>query len=90
MREKLQTPAQRVTNPVWLRDQIGKFVQDCDANVTEDQQLADKERDDRRRAIYLERVESHQHWKHQLERVLRGKTLVEESAVALARKGVSL
>ena len=87
MSEKRQTPAQRVANPVWLRDQIGKLVQGCDDNITEDQQLADKERDNRRRDMHLARVESHRHWKRQLERVLRGKTFMEEVAENLKSTG---
>ena len=78
MRDKHQTPAQRVANPVWLREQIGKLIQDCDDNIKEDQKLADKERDDRRQDIYLARVESDRHWKSKLERILRGKTLTED------------
>lgn len=78
MREKHQTPAQRVANPVWLRDQIRKLVKDCDDNIDEDQTLVDKERDDRRRDMYFARVESHRHWKRQLERILCGKTFAEE------------
>ena len=87
MREKHQTPAQRVANPVWLRDQIGKLVQDSNKNITKDQQLADNERDDAKRGRYLERVESHQHWKRQLERILRGKTFMEEVAENLKSTG---
>ena len=52
---KHQTPAQRVTNPVWLRAQIQALIQGCDDNVDSDR-----------------------HWKSQLERVLRGKTYVED------------
>lgn len=81
MREKHQTPAQRVTNPVWLRAQIERIVGACDARIEEAEALADKAYGDHRN-MYLARVESHQHWKQQLERVLRGKTLVEEIAEA--------
>ena len=76
--DKPQTPAQRVTNPVWLRDQISALIESCDDNIAEDQELADKARDDGKRGLYLERVDSHKHWKRQLERVLRGKTFMEE------------
>ena len=76
--EKLQTPAQRVSNPVWLREQISGLIESCDDNIAEDQELADKARDDNKRGLYLERVDSHKHWKRQLERVLRGKTFMEE------------
>ena len=77
MREKPQTSAQRVSNPVWLRAQIQKLIEECDSNIEEDQALADKTRDNAR-DTYLARVESHQHWKRQLERILRGKTFAEE------------
>lgn len=77
MKQKRQSPAQRVANPVWLREQIGKLVNDCAANIEYDQELADKTRGDDR-GVYLARVESHQHWKRQLERILRGKTFNEE------------
>ena len=91
MREKPQTPAQRVANPVWLRDQIGKLVKDCDENIAEDQALADNARDDERDK-YLARVESHRHWKSNLERILRGKTFTEDlrEAVKWPLKGVRL
>lgn len=78
MREKHQTHAQRVANPVWLRDQIGKLVDVIDAVLGENQKLADKladkERDGPRRALYLGHIESYQHCKRQLERILRGET----------------
>lgn len=77
MKQKHQTPAQRVANPVWLRDQIGKLVRDCDNNIAEDQRLADHSRDTSRDR-YLARVEGCRHWKHQLERILRGKTVNED------------
>ena len=76
--EKPQTPAQRVTNPVWLREQISALIESCDDNIAEDQVLADKERDDAKRGLYLERVDSQKHWKRQLERLLCGKTFMEQ------------
>ena len=85
--EKLQTPAQRVSNPVWLREQISGLIESCDDNIAEDQALADKERDSAKRDCYLERVDSHKHWKRQLERVLRGKTFMEEVTENLKRTG---
>ena len=87
MREKPQTPAQRVANPVWLRAQIERIVGACDASIEEAQALADKAYGDHRN-MYLARVEIHQHWKQQLERVLRGKTLVEEIAKDLKQAGI--
>lgn len=78
MKEKRQTPAQRVTNPVWLREQISNLIEGCEENSTEDQELADKAHDSTKRDMYLERVASHQHWKRQLERILTGKAFTEE------------
>lgn len=76
MKEKIQTPAQRVANAEWLRSQIRHLVKECSFNIAEDQALADQARDISRDK-YLERVESHQHWKRQLERILSGKTSQE-------------
>lgn len=87
MKHKHQTPAQRVTNPVWLREQISDLIESSEENIAEDQELADKERDDAKRGRYLERVESHQHWKRQLERILRGKTFMEEITEDLKSAG---
>ena len=87
MKHKHQTPAQRVTNPVWLREQIGTLIESCAENSAEDQELADNEHDDAKRGRYLERVESHQHWKRQLERILRGKTFMEEITEDLKSAG---
>jgi hypothetical protein len=77
VKEKRQTPAQRVANPVWLRDQITQLVKDCNENIAIDQKLADKARDDKR-DMYLARVESHRYWKRTLERILHGRTFAEE------------
>lgn len=85
---KNQTPAQRVTNPVWLRQQIAELVTDCEDTIAEEQALADKERDDGRRAIHRERVESHQYWKKQFERVLSGKTSDDDLQAFLTNHGV--
>ena len=88
MRDKLQTPAQRVTNPVWLRQQITKLVADCEENITEDQELAAKERDESRRARYEASVDCHRHWRRQLERILTGKTSTEDLADTMIAQGV--
>lgn len=80
---KRQTTAQRVANPVWLRDQIGQLVQDCDENIADDAEQARCAGSIVQRDKYLARVESHRHWKHQLERVLRGRTFAEELAAEL-------
>ena len=88
MNTKTQTPAQRVTNPVWLRQQIAVLIADCDDNILEDQALAVKERDDGRRARYEASVDCHRHWKRQLERILTGKTSTEDIADTLIAQGV--
>lgn len=87
MTTKNQTPAQRVTNPVWLRQQIAELVVDCEETIAEDQALVAKERDDVRRARYAASVDCHRHWKKQLERILAGKTDVEALADTLIAQG---
>jgi hypothetical protein len=74
---KSQTSAQRIANPVWLREQIGQLLQDCYRNIEEDEELAERTGDAAKRDKYLARVESHHHWARQLKRVLRGKTSAE-------------
>lgn len=88
MTSKNQTPAQRVANPVWLRAQIQRLIKECAFHIEEDQALADKARDDAGDR-YLERVESHRHWKQQLERILRGKTTNEDLRALLQQEGVA-
>jgi hypothetical protein len=85
---KSQTTAQRIANPVWLRQQITGLIADCAENITEDQALAAKERDDVKRARFLASVDCHRHWKKQLERVLTGKTSIEALADTLIEQGV--
>jgi hypothetical protein len=71
---KPQTPAQRVTNPVWLREQIGKLIQDCDASIKADADLAElSHADATKRAKHLTRVEIHCDRKRQLMRILEGR-----------------
>ena len=88
MTTKNQTPAQRITNPVWIRQQITKLVAACEENITEDQELANKAPDDVRRARYLASVDCYQHCKQQLERILTGKTALEDLADTLIAQGV--
>jgi len=78
-----QSPAKRLLNATWFRAQIAELVADCDENITEDQELAAKERDDVRRGRYLASVEINSHWKRQLERVLAGKNSAEDLADTL-------
>jgi len=81
---KEQTPEQRVTNAAWLREQIQKLIEDCADNIKEDSELADQAHSDEE-PKYRARVESHEHWKRNLERILRGKTFVEDLAEGLKR-----
>lgn len=83
MTTKPQTPAQRVANPVWLRDQIRSLIKGCKENIAEDQARA-RVAYDRNRRRYLGRIENCLHWKQQLERILRGKTFMEEIAKDLS------
>jgi hypothetical protein len=80
---KHQTPAQRITNPVWLRAQISELIEDCDENIAEDEELAAKERDDTRRARYEAAIDCNRHWKKQLTRILAGKDGDEDLADTL-------
>jgi hypothetical protein len=82
--EKPQTPFQRVTNPVWLRDQIQQLIKYCDEAVEEDLERHRQTRGDASQQ-YRMRAAITRQWKTHLERVLRGKTLGEEIAEALVR-----
>jgi hypothetical protein len=77
VKEKLQTPAQRVANAVWLRDQIARLITSCDERIEEDERLAAWARGDEG-ALVRARIEFHEHWRRQLQRILRGKTLAED------------
>lgn len=89
MSEKHQIPARRVANAAWLREQIQELVVDCDESIEEDQTAANQSRDDAQRNVYLARVENDRHWKYQLERVLRGKTIDEDLHDFLQQESVS-
>jgi len=78
------TPDQRVTNAPWLREQIQKLIQDCDDNIKEDTEMMNLATSPEM-SKYEARVESHQHWKRNLERILRGKTFVEDLAEGIKR-----
>lgn len=84
MKEKRQTSAQRVTNPVWLREQIQQLIKDCGNNIKEDLELADQTHGDTSQG-YRASVSSTRHWKSQLERILRGKTFTEELRESVKR-----
>jgi hypothetical protein len=86
VKEKRQTIAQRLSNPVWLRAQLRELIQSCDEHITEDWKLAQQTSGDVS-ARYLASVQSHRYWKRQLERVLRGNTFAEDLEENLAREG---
>lgn len=83
MKEKQQTDAQRVANPVWLRDQLQRLIASCDEHIKDDQDLADNERDSVRRARYEASIDCSRHYKRQLERILAGKTAAENLAALI-------
>lgn len=85
MSEKPQSHAQRVTNPVWLRKQLERLVQECDSWIELDQSFVELARTAEEREQFLARVSSHRHWKRQLERVLHGKTHVDELAEGIEK-----
>jgi hypothetical protein len=87
VKEKKQSTAQRLANPVWLRGQIRELIKSCDANIKEDLKRADQTYDDMS-ARYRASVESHRYWKRQLERVLQGKSSEDVQAL-LAQEGIS-
>ena len=80
MKDKPQSSAQRVANPVWIRSQIQKLIESCANHIKDDQALAEKERDTVRRARYEASVDCARHYKRQLERILVGKTFPEDLA----------
>ena len=84
MKEKQQTCAQRIANSVWLRGQIQQLIERCNVRIKDDQYLADKERDNIRRARHEAGVDCAQHYKRQLERILAGKTTAEDLADLIA------
>ncbi len=88
MKEKNQTPAQRVANPVWLRAQLQELVKVCDEDIQEDQERADRTGCVEAQDKYLVLVESNRYWKRQLERILDGKT-ADESLHDLRQAGAS-
>lgn len=79
---KRQTPAQRITNPVWLRRQIEQRLREVAALIDDEQCAID--RDPGNREKYLGRIESHRYWKRQLERILRGSTVADDVAEGIA------
>jgi hypothetical protein len=85
---KKQTKAQRLANPVWLRQQIAELVADCDDSIKEDLAMAAQTSGDVSTS-YSASVRIHRHWKKQLERILAGKTSADAHADTLAELGVS-
>src|ERR1700751_705701 len=80
---KAQTPAQRIANPVWLRNQIQTIVTACESRIREDQALVDAVNANvtivtPRVSRALPRIEVHRYWKSQLEAILQGKAPTED------------
>lgn len=86
MREKQQTAAQRLANPVWLRGQIRELIKSCDANIKEDSKLASQTIGDVS-AQYRASAASHRYWKRQLESILQGKAATEDLQAFLTQEG---
>ena len=78
--EKPKPSPNRVSNPIWLREQLRELLKDCDDNIIEDQERAEKTRDDVMRARYEASVDSFRHFRKQLSRILVGKTAFETLA----------
>lgn len=70
----------RLTNPVWLREQLRELLADCDDNILEDQDRAEKMRDDVMRARYEASIDCFRHFRKQFSRILVGKTAFEAIA----------
>lgn len=75
--EKPKPAPNRVSNPVWLREQLRELIEHCDDNIIEDQERAEKMHDDVMRARYEASVDCHRHFRKQLSRILVGKTAME-------------
>jgi hypothetical protein len=65
-----------------------KLIEDCANSIAEDQKLADQTYGDVRDR-YLASIQSHRHWKRQLDRILRGKTANEDVSNFLQHEGVA-
>lgn len=89
MKEKQQTPSQRRSNPVWLRQQIERLIARCDDDIKEDLERAGQTYGEMSQS-YRASASSTRHWKKQLERILCGKTLQEDIAEDLERGGIHL
>jgi hypothetical protein len=79
-RDKPLTANQRVSNAPWIREQLREILSDCDDNIIEDQERAEKARDDVMRARYEASIDCHKHFRKQISRILVGKTAVEAIA----------
>jgi hypothetical protein len=77
VKEKPQTQAQRVSNAVWLREQLQGLINNCDEDIQEDQERAGRTGCVDAQDKYLGLIDSHRYWKRQLERILDGKTFAE-------------
>jgi len=77
---KQLTSGQRLSNPAWLRDQLREMLKDCDDNIIEDEDRAQKARDEVMRARYEASADCQRHFRKQISRILVGKTAFEALA----------
>lgn len=87
--EKPKAAPNRISNPVWLRAQLRELLADCDDNLIEDQERAEKTRDDITRARYEASADLYRHFRKQLSRILVGKTAIESIADTIRGDGGS-
>jgi hypothetical protein len=71
----VSTPAQRITNAVWLREQLRQVISECDDCITTNNDLVRTSPHEGERLVAITKVYSTERWKRHLERVLRGETL---------------
>jgi hypothetical protein len=68
----VNTPAQRITNAVWLREQLRQIIEQCAACIAEHSLLISQTPRESERLVAITKVKSAERWKRELERVLRG------------------
>jgi hypothetical protein len=83
-RKEQAEASRRIESVEWYREQIKKLIESCDENIKEDQELADSALYEVRDK-YIARVETAQHYRKQLARVLRGRTFADDLAESLKR-----
>ena len=74
----------RLGTAEWYREQIRKLIESCDENIKEDKELADTALYEVRDK-YVARVETAQHYRNNLARILRGRTFAEDLGESLKK-----